>query len=181
MDTDRRTRRLVAGLVIVFLMGGCATEPGRQSPGPTAPPLPVMPTAAATPASSPAAMPSPTAEPAVPASPTAPPSAAPSLTPVPQAPASSGVSDCVSLNYNYGPDARGRAGDLVSLARTAIAGLQAGDVVELDEPSDVGSGVRGVRVVRADEVIGTVVYFPDQHGGWLLVSGALCGGLGFKS
>jgi hypothetical protein len=84
----------------------------------------------------------------------------------------------VSINIDYGPDARGKAGDLVGLARTAIAGLQAGDVVERDVPTDVGSGVR---IVRAGDVIGTVVYFPDQHGGWLLFSGYVCGGLGFKS
>lgn len=85
---------------------------------------------------------------------------------------------CVSVNIDYAPDARGKAGDLVDLARTAIEGLQAGDVVERDVPTDVGSGVR---IVRAGEVIGTVVYFSDGNGGWLPSSGVLCGGLGFRS
>jgi hypothetical protein len=119
-----------------------------------------------------------TAAPSVPPLPTAPPSAAPSLTPVPQASASSDASGCVSLNLDYGPDARGKAGDLVGVATTDIAGLQAGDVVKRDVPTDVGSSVL---IVRAGEIIGTVVYFPDQHGGWLLFSGVLCGGLGVKS
>jgi hypothetical protein len=84
----------------------------------------------------------------------------------------------VSLNIDYGPDARGKAGDLVDLARAAITGLQAGDVVALAEPTDVGTGVQ---VLRAGEIIGTIVYFADQHGGWLPFSGVLCGGLGFPS
>ena len=121
---------------------------------------------------------SPTAAPSVRASPTGPPSAAPSLTPVPGASASEGAAGCVSINIDYGPDARGKAGDLVSLATADIAGLLPGDVVEPDVPTDVGSGVR---IVRAGEVIGTIVYFSDQHGGWLPSSGYLCGGLGFKS
>lgn len=122
--------------------------------------------------------PPPAAAPSVPASPTAPPSGVPSLTPVPQASASAGATSCVSVNLDYAPDARGKAGDIVDLARAAIAGLQAGDVVERDVPTDVGSGVQ---ILRDGEVIGTVVDFPDQHGGWLLFSGVLCGGLGFKS
>lgn len=120
---------------------------------------------------------SPTAVPSVPASPTAPPSAAPTLTPVPGASADLGAAGCLSRNIDYGPDARGKVGDLVSLATTDITGLRAGDVVERDVPTDVGSGVR---IVRAGEVIGTVVYFSDQQGGWLPFSGYLCGGLGFR-
>jgi hypothetical protein len=89
-----------------------------------------------------------------------------------------GAAGCLSLNIDYGPDARGKAGDLVSLATTDINGLQASDLVERDVPTDVGSGVR---IVRAGEVIGSVVYFSDQHGGWLPSSGYLCGGLSFKS
>jgi hypothetical protein len=112
------------------------------------------------------------------ASPTAPPSTAPTLTPVPQGSTSSGATGCVSLNIDYGPDARGKAGDLVGLASTTIAGIQAGDVVERGEPTDGGSSVQ---VVRAGEVIGTVVYSPDRHGGWLPVSGVLCSGLSYKS
>src|SRR5450759_1085996 len=73
---------------------------------------------------------------------------------------------------------RRQAGDLVGLATTAIAGLQAGDVVRRDVPTDVGSSVQ---IVRAGEVIGTVVYFSDGHEGWLLVSGWLCGGLSVSS
>ena len=84
----------------------------------------------------------------------------------------------MSLNIDYGPNARGKAGDLVGLARAALTGLQEGDVVERDVPTDVGFGVR---IVRAGDVIGTVVYFPDGNGGWLPFSGVLCGGLGFES
>ena len=158
------TRRFARGGAILaagFLLAGCVGGVGGQSPT-AAPSMPA----------------SPSAPPPVPASPSAPPSTAALLTPVPGPSASSGATDCVSLNIDYAPDARGKAGDLVALARTAIAGLQAGDVVERGEPTDVGSDVQ---VVRAGAVIATLVYFPDQHGGWLLSSGDLCGGLSFKS
>ena len=153
MGTNLTAKRLLGGLTVTFLLTGCAAG---ATPSPSA-------TEAATPAVAVA---------------TSTPTPALAPTPPATAEASSGAAGCVSLNIDYGTDARGKAGDLVSLARTAIAGLQAGDVVERDVPTDVGSGVR---IVRAGEIIGTVVYFSDQHGGWLPDSGVLCGGLSFKS
>jgi len=149
MGTNLTAKRLLGGLTVTLLLTGCA--------------------AGATPSSSATAAPM-TAV----AVGTSPPTPALSPTLSPTAAASSGAASCVSLNIDYAPDARGKAGDLVDLARTAIAGLQAGDVVQRDVPTDVGSSVQ---IVRAGEVIGTVVYFSDGHGGWLLVSGSLCGGL----
>ena len=153
MGTNLTAKRLLGGLTVTFLLTGCAAG---ATPSPSA-------TEAATPAVAVA---------------TSTPTPALAPTPPATAEASSGAAGCVSLNIDYAPDARGKAGDLVGLARAAIAGLRAGDVVQRDVPTDVGSGVQ---IVRAGEVIGTVVYFPDQHGGWLLVTGYLCGGLGVSS
>jgi len=153
MGANLTAKRLLGGLTVTFLLTGCAAGATPSSPATAAPTTAV---AVATSTSTPALSP----------------------TPSPTAEASSGAAGCVSLNIDYGPDARGQAGDLVGLATTAIAGLQAGDVVRRDVPTDVGSSVQ---IVRAGEVIGTVVYFSDGHGGWLLVSGWLCGGLGVSS
>jgi hypothetical protein len=82
----------------------------------------------------------------------------------------------VSLIIDYAPDARGKPGDPLDLARAAVAGLQTGDVVERSDPAEVGA----VRIVRAGELVGNVTYASDETGGWLLDGGWLCGGLGFK-
>jgi len=153
MGTNLTAKRLLGGLTVTFLLTGCAAG---TIPSPSATAAPTTAVAVAT------STPTPTLSP----------------TPPPTAEASSGAAGCVSLNFDYGLDARGQTGDLVGVARTAIAGLQAGDVVQRDVPTDVGSSVQ---VVRAGEVIGTVVYFSDGSGGWLLVSGYLCGGLGVSS
>jgi len=132
-------------LAIGFLLAGCVG--GGSSPSPTAPP---------------SVAPSPTLAPPAPL-------AAPTASP------SSGATGCVSLNLDYGQDARGKAGDPVDLARNAVAGLRAGDVVER------GEAAGSVRIVRAGEIVGNVAYVSDGAGGWLLVGGTLCDGFSVRS
>lgn len=152
MGVNLAIRRLLVGLGATFLVIGCAAG-GTPS---TSAPEPSMPTAA----------------------PSAVPSATPSVTPVPTASASSSTTGCVALNIDYAPDARGKAGDPVDLAKAVIAGLRAGDLVERGDPTELGSAVR---IVRAGETIGNLTYVSDAKGRWLLVGGTLCGGLGVKS
>ena len=102
--------------------------------------------------------------------------AAPAESSSPTATPPSGATDCVNASLDYGPDARGKPGEPVDLARSAISGLRAGDVLERADPADAGA----VQVVRAGEIVGTVTYMSDGHGGWLLVGGAMCAGLGIK-
>ena len=68
--------------------------------------------------------------------------------------------------------------DPVDLARTAIAGLRADDVVERGDPAELGTAVQ---IVRAGEVIGSLTYVSDGKGAWLLVGGTLCAALGISS
>ena len=148
MSANPAIRRLLAGLGAMLLAAGCVAG----APSSTSSPAPSMPTAA--------------------------PPAEPSPTPVPTVSASPGVSGCVSLNIDYGADARGKAGDPVDLTRTTVDGLQAGDVVEPGDPTETGVAVR---ILRAGEVVGDITYASDGHGGWLLMGGMLCAGLGAKS
>lgn len=83
--------------------------------------------------------------------------------------------DCASINATPAMGAAGAKGDPVALARMALAGLRAGDVVErAGYPVDTGT----VRVVRGGVVIGRLTYLADGQGGWLLVSSTMCRGLG---
>ena len=73
------------------------------------------------------------------------------------------------------PGAKGEIGDPVLLARKALRGLRAGDVVERGGyPAETGL----VRVVRAGNVIGAISFDGDGRGGWFLAGSTLCGGLG---
>ncbi len=105
----------------------------------------------------------------------------PAPTPIPTSTAvstarpSSNAASCVSPSFDYPQGARGKAGDPVELARVDVGGIRSGDVVE----GDVAAG--SVRIVRAGTVIGHVTYAPDGAGGWLLVGGTLCDGLGVGS
>ena len=82
---------------------------------------------------------------------------------------------CVSGDAMFVEDARGSKEDPVRQAREQLRkGLRPGDVVERGGyPADKGL----VRVVRDGEVIGTLTYVDDGHGGWLLLSSTTCGGL----
>ena len=81
---------------------------------------------------------------------------------------------CVSGDALYVEDARGSKEDPVRQARKLLKGLRAGDVVQRGGyPADKGL----VRVVRDGQVIGTMTYEDDGHGGWLLVGSTSCGGL----
>jgi hypothetical protein len=81
----------------------------------------------------------------------------------------------VSPSRDYAQGARGRSGDPVHLATEDITGIRAGDVVERDDAA--GS----VRIVRAGAIVGSVTYDADGAGGWLLMGGTLCDGLGVRS
>lgn len=86
-----------------------------------------------------------------------------------------GAGSCVSASVDYAQGAKGEIGDPVLLARAALRGLRAGDVVERGGyPADTGL----VRVVRAGEVIGALTFDGDGRGGWFLAGSTLCGGLG---
>jgi hypothetical protein len=82
---------------------------------------------------------------------------------------------CVSGDAMFTEDARGSKEDPVRQAQKLLGkGLRAGDVVQRGGyPADKGL----VRVVRAGQVIGTLTYVDDGHGGWLLLSSTFCGGL----
>jgi hypothetical protein len=82
---------------------------------------------------------------------------------------------CMSGDAMFTEDARGSTEDPVRQARKLLLkGLRAGDVVQRGGyPADTGL----VRVVRDGQVIGTLTYVDDGHGGWLLPSSTLCGGL----
>jgi hypothetical protein len=82
---------------------------------------------------------------------------------------------CMSSDAMFVEDARGSKEDPVRQARDQLRkGLRPGDVVERGGyPADKGL----VRVVRDGQVIGTLTFIDDGHGGWLLPSSTLCGGL----
>jgi hypothetical protein len=81
---------------------------------------------------------------------------------------------CVSGDALLAEDARGSKEDPVGQARKLLKGLRADDVVQRGGyPADKGL----VRVLRNDEVVGTMTYVDDGHGGWLLLSSVSCGGL----
>jgi hypothetical protein len=85
------------------------------------------------------------------------------------------VGSCMSGDAMYVEDARGSKADPVEQTRKQLLkGLRAGDIVQRGGyPADKGL----VRIVRDGEVIGTLTYVDDGHGGWLLLSSTLCGGL----
>jgi hypothetical protein len=83
----------------------------------------------------------------------------------------------VGVNLDYAPNARGKSGDVVDLARTGVEGLRAGDVVERGDSAEGGAAVR---IVRAGEIVGNITYVSDGAGGWLLVGGTLCDGLSVR-
>jgi hypothetical protein len=144
---------LAAGLVLVGCAGGVTSSPSTTVP-PSA-------------ASAPTVAPAQTVAPA--------PTPVPTSTPVSTAPPSSDTTSCVSPTFDYAQGARGKAGEPVDLARVDVGGIRPGDVVERD------TAAGSVRIVRDGAVIGRVTYDPDGAGGWLLVGGTLCDGLGVRS
>lgn len=85
-----------------------------------------------------------------------------------------GAGGCVSGSASYAAGARGDKAQPVKQARAHLAGLRAGDVVQrAGYPVETGR----VRVVRGGEVIGSLEYEPDGHGGWLLMNSTLCEGV----
>lgn len=84
---------------------------------------------------------------------------------------------CFSGSIDYAEGAKGKVGTPVLLARNALRGLRAGDIVErAGYPVDKGS----VRVMRAGAVIGVLTYDEDGHGGWLPMGSTLCGNLSME-
>jgi hypothetical protein len=82
---------------------------------------------------------------------------------------------CVSSDALLGENARGPKVLPVKQAQAGLVGLLPGDVVQrAGYPVETGR----VRVVRNGEVIGSLDYQPDGHGGWLLTGTTLCDGLG---
>jgi hypothetical protein len=81
---------------------------------------------------------------------------------------------CVTGFNEFEEGARGESGDPLQLAARQLTGLQPGDLVEAaGYPVEQGR----VRIVRSGAVIGSLVFHPDDHDGWLLSETTLCGGL----
>jgi hypothetical protein len=87
--------------------------------------------------------------------------------------ATTGVTGCATLSYDYAADARGSKANPTRLAIRALTGLRPTDVLARADVSDGGA----VLVVRDDQQIGRLEYVRDPDGGWLLVRATLCGGL----
>jgi hypothetical protein len=157
----RTVRRWSVMTAAVIILAGCVEAGvGTQIPSVSPPPAPSAAVAASVPA------------------PTAVPVALDSPSNTPTGAAATSSADCVNLALDYIEGTRGTKGNPVGLARNAVSGIRTSDVVERGEP--IRAGVT-VRIVRGSEVIGHVTYLADNHGGWLLSGGSLCGGLGFKS